>query len=275
MDTFYEESFDGDAGSPVRAKAGFPEEDKIRSEEKRAMKWALRIIRRRMEIEGKKILDLRCRSGALSATLTAEGADVLSVDPFEANVRYAQQVRGLSHVVLLPFSRFHQLALLSEGEWDAVSVLTEHVLAHVASPQGLLTHIFALLKPGGYLFLDEKDVLLPARYQTRSVFDSGLAHQYHLTVDTTAGYLRSVGFELVECEIDTQRVSSHRHIRAVARKPEMGSAAVGAAPFLDGGPTAEEIRRRLRWLERTWRISRTQVVAKRTIRRLLRRLCSL
>ena len=274
LDILYEESFDGDAGSPVRAGSGLPDADKLRSEEKRTTKWALPIIQRCLAIEGKQILDLRCRSGALSAALVAHGAHVLSVDPFEANVRYAQQVRGLSQVTHLPFSRFHHLGLPCQREWDAVSVLTEHVLAHVVSPRTFLTRIFAVLRPGGYLFLDEKDVLRPVRYQTRSVFDSGPAHQYHLTVPTTASYLLAVGFELLECEIDTQRASSHQHIRVVARKPELGNASVRDTPALAGGPTAEEIIQQLRWLERTWRLSRMQREARRTLRRVVRRLRS-
>ncbi len=271
LDTLYAESFDGDAGSRFRAGSGFPEEERIRSEEKRARKWGIKIIRRCMEIKGKHILDLRCRTGALSAALVADGAHVLSVDPFEANIRYAQQVRGLSHVHLVPFSRFHQLALPAQGQYDAVIALTEHLLAHVLSPRMLLTNILTCLKPGGYLFLDEKDVLRPVRCQTRSVFDSGPAHLYQFTIHTTAHYLRAVGFELMECEIDSRRVSSQRHIRAIARKPVLEAASVRAAPSLADGPTAEEIRRRLLWLERTWWVSRATFVAQRTIRRLLRR----
>ena len=274
LDILYEENFDGDAGSPVRAGSGLPDTEKIRSEEKRAGKWALPIIRHFMAIDGKQLLDLRCRSGALSAALVAHGAHVLGVDPFEANVRYAQQVRGLSQVAHLPFSSFHDLGLACQQEWDAVSVLTEHVLAHVVSPRTLLANIFGVLRPGGYLFLDEKDVLRPARYQTRSVFDSGPAHQYQLTVHTTASYLQSVGFELLECEIDTQRVSSHQHIRVVARKPGLGNASVRDTISLAGGPTAEQIIRQLRWLERTWRLSRARRETRRTLHRLMRRLRS-
>lgn len=274
LDTFYQEGFANDPGSRAKVGSSFPRDKELRKEENLAASWGMKIIQRFIEVQGKRILDLRCRSGALSAALTTQGAEVFSVDPFEANINYARQMRGLPNVVLLPFTRFHQCAEPYPFAFDAVNVLAHHVLAHVPSPRRLLTKIFAALRPGGYLFLDEKDVLRPVRYQTRSVFDSGLAHQYHLTLHTTAHYLHSVGFELVECEIDPQRVSDYHHIRAVARKPDKSVAPIEVPQFLDPEPTTGDIRRRLCWLERSWRLHRAGVVLKRKGQRLLRSISS-
>lgn len=270
LDAFYDESFTFDPGSRAKAGSGRPRDKETRKEEGR-VDWALTIIHRFTEVRGKRVLDLRCRTGALSAALRAEGAETLPVEPFEANAAYIREVRGLSNVVLLPFARFHELTIPDGLPFDIVNVLTHHVLAHTRSPRGLLARCFEVLKPGGYLFLDEKDVLLPARYKTLSVFDTGRAHLYHLTVDTTARYLRSVGFELIECEIDSCRVSDFRHIRAVARKPERREAPLLPDRAIIDGPSAEEIRRRLRWLDRTWGLRRSSIVAKGKARRLLAR----
>ncbi len=270
LDTFYDESFSFDPGSRAKADSGRPRDKETQKEEGR-VDWALTIIHRFTEVSGKRVLDLRCRTGALSAALKAEGAETVPVEPFEANANYIREVRGLSNVLLLPFTQFDELMIPDGPAFDVVNALTHHVLAHTRSPRSLLTRCFEVLKPGGYLFLDEKDVLLPARYKTLSIFDTGRAHLYHLTLDTTARYLRSVGFELIECEIDDRRVSDFQHIRAVARKPEGGAAPLRPDRVVIDGPSAEEIRRRLRWLERTWGLRRSSIVARRKARRLLAR----
>ena len=120
-------------------------------------------IKEASDIKDKRILNLRCQTGALSERLQSEGAKVFNVEPFEKNMQYARNQRKLSDIFPLPFSRFSQLQIPFQGPFDAINVLTHHVLAHVLSPHILLEKIFSLLKPGGYLFLDEKDVLWPAR----------------------------------------------------------------------------------------------------------------
>jgi SAM-dependent methyltransferase len=269
LDTFYDDTFANDPASVQRVGSGFPEQKDLWKEENLAENWGLKIIQRFMEVRGKSILDLRCRSGALSAILKAQGAEVLGVEPFEANINYARERRKLSDVVVLPFSRFDQFPDPPHGAFDAVNVLAHHVLAHVLSPRVLLAKIFEVLKPGGYIFLDEKDVLRPARHKKKSVMDSGPAHQYHLTLHTTARYFHSAGFELIEYEIDKYRTSDFRHIRIIGRRPET----VRVSPqWKDEGPTVEKIQSRLCWLERTWPIRHASIITNRKVRKLLRRI---
>lgn len=274
LDNFYEYTFANDPGSLLRAGSAFPPDEDRRKEETLAERWSPKIIKRYMTLRGKNILDLRARTGALTAILQAEEAEVLSVEPFQANANYARQVRGLSNVFDLPFSRFHQFPLPQNGQFDVVNALNHHTLAHVLSPRVLLEHIFMVLKPGGYLFLDEKDVLHPVRHKKRSALDSGPAHQFQLTLHTTARYVRSTGFELLECEIDKHRSSDFRHIRIVARKPQAGEATALSPQQIDvgDGPSLQAIRRRLWWLECTWRIRLSRVRIKKKTQRVLRRL---
>jgi len=253
LDDFYDDSFSFDHGSPSKAVGGLPDPARLASEEGLALEWALPILRRHLDLKERRVLDLRCRSAALSAVLVQEGSELVGVEPFEANVNHARQVRGLEGVWPLPFSRFHELPLAELGidderGFDAVNVLAHHVLAHVLSPRRLLARIHELLVPGGLLLLDEKDVLLPVRYKTRSVFDTGRAHQFHLTLATTLRYLEAAGFEVIDCAVDAGRISDFRHIRAVARKPRAGAA---EAPMGDHG-TALQVRQRLRDLDRSW-----------------------
>jgi len=274
LDSFYEDTFANDPGSLQRAGSAFPPDEDRRKEEALAEHWSIKIIKRFIDPREKKILDLRARTGAMTAILKTAGAEVLGVEPFQANANYARQVRGLANVFDLPFSRFHQFPLPQNGQFDIVNVLNHHVLAHVLSPRVLLEHIFTVLTPGGYLFLDEKDVLHPIRHKKRSALDSGPAHQFQLTVHTAARYVRSTGFELLECEIDKHRSSDFRHIRIVARKPQEGETTTvfSRQTNVGEGPSMQAIHRRLWWLERTWRIRLARVRVKKKAQRILRRL---
>lgn len=271
LDRFYESSFANDPGSRSRPGEGIEDEDDIQKQDAFA-EWGLNIINRFIQVKDKQILDLRCQTGAFSARLQSGGAKIFCVEPFEKNRRYASDRRGLSEIFPLPFSRFSQLPIPFQGPFDAVNVLTHHVLAHVLSPRMLLEKIYQVLKPGGFLFLDEKDVLLPARYKTPSVFQSGPVHQYHLTAQTTARYLESAGFELIECRIDNRRISDFHHIRAVARKPEAKSVSGVPPQTIQDYPSLGRIRWRLWWLRRTWALRQITFFGKRKTNKLLRRI---
>lgn len=271
LDRFYESSFANDPGSRSRPGEGIEDEDDIQKQDAFA-EWGLNIINRYIQVKDKQILDLRCQTGAFSARLRSAGANIFCVEPFEKNRQYASERRGLSKIFPLPFSRFSQLPIPFQGPFDAVNVLTHHVLAHVLSPRMLLEKIFSLLTPGGYLFLDEKDVLRPSRYKTRSVFQSGPVHQYHLTAQTTARYLEAAGFTLIECTIDNRRISDFRHIRAIARKPEAKNLPGVPAQSIQHHSSLQKIRWRLWWLKQTWTLRQLSFLGKRKTNKLLRRI---
>ena len=225
----------------------------LREEERLARDWAMPILSQATDLRHKAVLDLRCRTGALSALLEQEGAEVHGVEPFDGNVRYAKEVRGLSHVYPLPFVRFHELDIPIQRKFDVAVSLSDHVLAHVASPRRLLTRLFELLEPGGYLIFDEKDILQPTTWNLTSILASGKAHLYHLTVDTTMRYVRSAGFEIERCHVDSDRITNFRHMCLVARKPEHAPASYSFALAPGAGPTPRAVRRRVRMLNRSLR----------------------
>jgi SAM-dependent methyltransferase len=237
----------GDPGSQVNAPSGSRAEQEIQLEESRAAKL-ISLMQHFMDLKGKKVLGLRCRSGALTALLRRQGADELGLDPQQPSIDYAQRVRGLTGVRLVPMSDFDKLDFLADSGFDAVEGLTEHVAAHVISVRQFMTRIFQLLKPGGYLFLDEKDLFSPTR-KFRSVLDTGQAHQYHFTVPTFTGMIQSIGFELVESTPNKHRVTDFRHFIAVARKPLSRSEPGESKQFIYNGPDGKEVRRQLRKLE--------------------------
>src|SRR5688572_30397044 len=247
LNSFYEDVFEADPGSKKRIGTGLPKD--IEDQEKNAVNWALPMVRKFLDVSSKRVLDVRCQSGALSGLLAAEGAEVSCIDPFQANINYCTGVRGLPNARVVPFHRFGDSAKAG-GPFDAITVLAEHTLAHVSSPRQFLTDICDALKPGGLLFLAEKDVLRPSwapGYNIQFVLDSGRSHQYHLTLHTVESYVRGVGFEIIQCRLD-ERVSAYRYVTVVARKPVSGMGSAQATPIVYSGPSVRMIRRRLAWL---------------------------
>jgi len=240
----------GDPGSLVNARSGTPSEKNILREEARASK-SIKVIQRFIDLKAKRVLSLRCRSGALAVLLRQEGANELSIDPQEASINYGQKVRGLSDFHTVPMSQFDKLDFLSDSSFDVIEGLSDHVAAHVLSVRGFLERLFDRLKPGGYLFIDEKDILTPSR-KLRCVLDTGQAHQYHLTIPTFTALIRSVGFEIIHCALNPDYITDFRHFNVVARKP---IDRYNKPKFVFQGPNGREVIRQLRKLELDWWLS--------------------
>jgi len=257
-DGFYEDVFEGDPGSKKRIGTGLPQD--IQDQEKDAVTWALPMVTKFIDVSSKRILDVRCQSGALSGLLAAAGAEVSCIDPFQANINYCAGVRGLPNARVVPFHRFGDTAK-ARGPFDAVTVLSDHTLAHVSSPRRFLTEIRDALIPGGFLFLAEKDVLRPSwapGYNIQFVLDSGRSHQYHLTLHTIERYLQVVGYEIIQCRYD-ERVTAYHFVSVVARKRVAGVGAAQSTPIVYSGPSAREIRQRLAWLNFSHHIRRSRL----------------
>ena len=258
LNSFYEDVFDADPGSKRRIGTGLPRD--IQDQVSNAVLWALPMVKKFLNLSSKRILDVRCQSGALSGLLAAEGAEVSSIDPFEGNINYCIGVRGLPNARVLPFHQFGDFAKAA-APFDAISILSQHTLPHVPSPRQFLTDICDALTPGGFLFLAEKDVLRPswdAGYSVEYVLDSGRSHQYHLTLPTIERYLKVVGFETIQCRHD-ERVSAYRYVTVVARKPVSGVRSAQATPIVYSGPSVRTIRRRLAWLKFSHRVRRCRL----------------
>ena len=220
LDKFYDDEFEGDAGTKRRLDGGEIESRKIGTEDRLARKWAMPIIRQYVDVAGKKVLDVRCRSGSLAEALSEAKADVTAIDPLEPNADFAQRRNTIGDVRFIAIRDLDRLTGFADNQFDVVTALTIHTMSHMPSPREFLDRLFDVLKPGGYLFLDEKDVLSPVRATGESLFDSGPAHFFHFTPETARKYLERAGLEVIECRIDPVRKKTNKHIRIVARKPE-------------------------------------------------------
>jgi SAM-dependent methyltransferase len=224
-----------------------------------------------LDPSGKEILDLRSRTGALAELMTARGARVVCVDPFEANLAYARKARGLEEVRALRFSEFHELEGFGDQQFDAVTSLTQHLLSHVLSPHTLLRRVYEVLRPGGYLLLHEKDVLQPGKLRSSSVFDTGKAHQFHFTRHTIELLAKAVGFEVIRCDYDAGRQSVSSHVLLVAQRPADDYESQSLDMLLRNTSGAKAIRRRVHQISQWWWLYRLRADARRLLLKLRRR----
>jgi SAM-dependent methyltransferase len=220
LSQFYLEEFEGDAGAAQRLSVGEIAGQKIRREERKMRRWALPIITEYCDIKGKKVLDLRTRSGAMAELLVQEGAEVTGIDPFTANVDYATKVRKLDNITVVPLTEWHRLRQFDDDYFDVVNALTIHTLSHLPWPRSCLSRLYDITKPGALLFFDEKSILDPANSTARSVLDVGAGHFHHFTAASMRHIFEAAGFEVLASGIDSGRKSAARHLRLVARTPD-------------------------------------------------------
>lgn len=270
LEGLYDSAFTGDAGSNVFTEQQEHRAQKVRSEEKTAGRWGFGVVESVLDPAGKDILDLRSRTGALAGLMAGRGAHVTCIDPFEANLAYARDQRGIEDVRRLRFSVFHQLEGIGDRHFDAVTALTQHLLSHVLSPRMLLQRIHDVLRPGGYLMLHEKDVLQPGKLRSASVFDTGKAHQFHLTRDTIELLARVAGFDILRCDDQTDRFSVSRHVLLVAQRPHEDRAAPSPDELLADWQGTGAIRQRVQRISRQWWLYRLRADARRLLRKLRR-----
>ena len=269
LDKFYDEEFEGDAGTNRRLRDGDIEPRKVAIEDRIARSWAMPLIGSHVDVAGKAVLDVRCRSGSLATMLTEAGANVTAIDPLEPNVRYAQRRGIIGDVRFIPIEDFERMELFEDEQFDVITALSIHLLSHSPSPSKLLRRLRTLLKPGGYLFIDEKDVFHPVRATGETVFDSGPAHFFHFTTDSMRNYLATCGFEILECSIDPKRKKSTRHIRSVVRRPLSAANGTRAMPSAcDPSEVLAELQHAERKLLRNNGLNKFMKSARRTARKI-------
>lgn len=242
----YDEEFSYDVGADINGSKPKVAFDKsFESSRMRARKYSLPIVCKHVDPAGKRWIDLRCRTGGFLFELAGLGADVYGVDLFEPNIKMAQSKfdSGRFHV-----SSIHDWLKPVQGQFDVVSAMSVHVLAHTPSPSRLLKDICERLNPGGLVFIEEKDVTrIPrgvATFPVRNV--KGLVHYHHLTLNTTRSLVERAGFEIVE-SVFNGRSSALEHFVVVGRK-RVEPAPPPIYPESSTCDNPKKIRRKLIWL---------------------------
>lgn len=111
----------------------------------------LGFITERVDLKGKKVLDVGCGGGILSEALAIEGADVtgidLSLESLDAAKAHAQAA-GIQ--VEYRATRVEDLVSTQAGTYDVVTCM--EMLEHVPDPSKIIAACSALLKPGGHAY---------------------------------------------------------------------------------------------------------------------------
>lgn len=107
------------------------------------------ILRWVREIGAKRVLDLGCGSGEMTAALAALGCEVVGLDPEESAV--AQARARVPSARIIQAGVYDDPASLNLGTFDAV-VSTE-VIEHLFLPRALPQFARSVLNPGGSLML--------------------------------------------------------------------------------------------------------------------------
>ncbi len=116
----------------------------------------LRLIQEFSDLSGLNCLDIGTGVGQFSQILTDEGAVCQGIEPSSLRREFARQHFGLELYKHLPEDPFW---LDRHGSFDLITLWD--VLEHVNDPVPTLKAAFALLKPGGLLFIetDNRDTI--------------------------------------------------------------------------------------------------------------------
>lgn len=104
------------------------------------------------QLENKSVLDIGCGAGILSESLAKHGANVTGIDASAELIAAAREHAELS---CLTINYSHEtsdvLRLKSNTQFDIITCM--ELLEHVPDPMQLIEDCYALLKPGGKLFI--------------------------------------------------------------------------------------------------------------------------
>ena len=111
----------------------------------------LNYIDERLDLPGKKVIDIGCGGGLLSEGMARRGAQVTGIDLGEAPLAVARLHAEKSRVEVEYLQVLaEEIAEQRAGEYDAVTCL--EMLEHVPDPASVIRACAKLVKPGGQVF---------------------------------------------------------------------------------------------------------------------------
>ena len=109
-------------------------------------------ITERVNLSGKRVLDVGCGGGILTESLAAQGANVIGIDAAEAPLAVAKLHRHESNIwAEYELTTIEELEATSPEPFDVITCL--EMLEHVPDPRSVIASCGKLLKNDGHLFL--------------------------------------------------------------------------------------------------------------------------
>jgi len=111
----------------------------------------LHFIDERVQLNGKRVLDVGCGGGILSESMAKRGADVTAIDMGKAPLSVAK-LHAMESEVDVNYQQItvEELAEQQPQSFDAVSCM--EMLEHVPDPSSVIKACQTLVKPGGSVF---------------------------------------------------------------------------------------------------------------------------
>lgn len=111
----------------------------------------LHYIDERVQLNGKRVLDVGCGGGILSESMAKMGADVTAIDMGKAPLSVAK-LHAMESEVELHYQQItvEELAEQQPASFDAVTCM--EMLEHVPDPSSIIKACQKLVKPGGNVF---------------------------------------------------------------------------------------------------------------------------
>lgn len=116
-----------------------------------ATAWLARDPHVRTPFSGLRLLDIGCGGGLLSEPMTRLGAEVVGIDPAEANIKTAM-VHAEESRLSIDYRATTVEALATQGEQFDI-ILNMEVIEHVTDPRSFVATSAGILKPGGLMFI--------------------------------------------------------------------------------------------------------------------------
>lgn len=112
----------------------------------------LQYIDERVNLDGKKVLDVGCGGGILAESMARHGADVLGIDMGKAPLTVAK-LHAMEAEIDLHYRQVtvEELAEEMPGQFDAVTCM--EMLEHVPDPSSIIKACQKLVKPEGDVFM--------------------------------------------------------------------------------------------------------------------------
>ena len=111
----------------------------------------LHYIDERVQLQGKRVLDVGCGGGILSESMARSGAHVTAIDMGKAPLSVAR-LHAMESELDIDYQQItvEELAEKFPGEFDAVTCM--EMMEHVPNPASVIDACKTLVKPGGSVF---------------------------------------------------------------------------------------------------------------------------